>query len=131
MSKSDEIKQVVKEKYGEIAKSNSSCCGPTSCCGTDNKVIDYSIMQDDYTGMDGYVADADLGLGCGLPTEFAGIKKGDTVVDLGSGAGNDVFVARALTGIEGRVIGIDMTDEMISKANINNAKLGYKNVDFR
>ena len=131
MSKSDEIKQVVKEKYGEIAANNSSCCGPTSCCGTDNKVIDYSIMQDDYTGMDGYVADADLGLGCGLPTEFAGIKKGNTVVDLGSGAGNDVFVARALTGDEGRVIGIDMTEEMVSKANINNAKLGYKNVDFR
>jgi len=131
MLTNDEIKQVVKEKYGEIAESNSSCCGPTSCCGPSNKVIDYSIMKDDYTGMDGYVADADLGLGCGLPTEFAGIKKGDTVVDLGAGAGNDVFVARALTGEEGRVIGIDMTNEMISKANINNAKLGYKNVDFR
>ncbi|NNG26128.1 MAG: arsenite methyltransferase, partial [Ignavibacteriaceae bacterium] len=94
-------------------------------------VIDYSIMQDDYSGLDGYVADADLGLGCGLPTEFAGIKKGDTVVDLGSGAGNDVFVARALTGDEGKVIGIDMTEEMISKANINSAKLRYRNVDFR
>ncbi len=131
MPTNNEIKQVVKEKYGEIAANNSSCCGPTSCCGTKNKVIDYSIMQDDYTGLDGYVADADLGLGCGLPIEFAGIKKGDTVVDLGAGAGNDVFVARALTGEEGKVIGIDMTEEMISKANINNAKLGYKNVDFR
>ncbi len=58
-----------------LQQSNSSCCGPTSCCGTNNKVIDYSIMQDDYTGLDGYVADADLGLGCGLPTEFAGIKE--------------------------------------------------------
>ena len=131
MPTNNEIKQVVKEKYGEIAESNSSCCGPTSCCGTKNKIIDYSIMQDDYTGLDGYVPDADLGLGCGLPTEFAGIKKGDTVVDLGAGAGNDVFVARALTGDEGKVIGIDMTEEMISKANINKDKLGYKNVDFR
>jgi ubiquinone/menaquinone biosynthesis C-methylase UbiE len=87
-------------------------------------------MEDEYTNLDGYVADADLGLGCGLPTEFAGIKKGDVVVDLGSGAGNDVFVARAITGDEGKVIGIDMTQEMIDKANRNKEKLGFKNVEF-
>jgi len=87
-------------------------------------------MQDKYDNLDGYVADADLGLGCGLPTEYAGIKKGDTVVDLGSGAGNDVFVARAIVGDEGKVIGLDMTEEMIEKANKNNTKLGYKNVEF-
>ena len=87
-------------------------------------------MQDEYDHLDGYVADADLGLGCGLPTEHAGIKKGDTVLDLGSGAGNDVFVARAIVGNEGKVIGLDMTEEMIDKAKKNNAKLGYKNVEF-
>lgn len=132
MQTENEIKEIVKEKYGEIAKQSSSCCGPTSCCGTtDSKIVGYTIMQDDYNHLDGYVADADLGLGCGLPTEFAAIKKGDVVVDLGSGAGNDVFVARALTGEEGKVIGIDMTKEMIDKANTNNAKLGFKNVEFR
>lgn len=132
MQTENEIKEIVKEKYGEIAKQSSSCCGPTSCCGTtDSKIVGYTIMQDDYNHLDGYVADADLGLGCGLPTEFAAIKKGDDVVDLGSGAGNDVFVARALIGEEGKVIGIDMTKEMIDKANTNNAKLGFKNVEFR
>ncbi len=131
MQTTDEIKKVVKEKYGEIAKSNSSCCGPTSCCGTDSKVDDYSIMKDDYTKLEGYVADADLGLGCGLPTEFAGIKNGDTVVDLGSGAGNDVFVARAIVGEEGKVIGLDFTQEMIDKANENKEKVGFANVEFK
>lgn len=131
MQNEKEIKEMVKEKYGQIAKQSGSCCGPSSCCGTtDNKIVGYSVMQDEYNHLDGYVADADLGLGCGLPTEFAGIKKGDVVVDLGSGAGNDVFVARALVGDEGKVIGIDMTQEMIDKANRNNQKLGYKNVEF-
>jgi len=131
MQNENEIKEMVKEKYGQIAKQSTSCCGPTSCCGTtENKIVGYSVMQDEYDHLDGYVADADLGLGCGLPTEFAGIKKGDVVVDLGSGAGNDVFVARAITGDAGKVIGIDMTKEMIDKANANNAKLGYKNVVF-
>jgi len=132
MQTENEIKEIVKEKYGEIAKQSTSCCGPTSCCGTaDSKIVGYTVMKDDYTHLDGYVEDADLGLGCGLPTEFAAIKKGDVVVDLGSGAGNDVFVARAITGDEGKVIGIDMTKEMIDKANTNNAKLGFKNVEFR
>ena len=132
MSDQKDLKEIVKEKYGEIAKSSSSCCGPTTCCGSsENKIVGYTIMKDEYNHLDGYVADADLGLGCGLPTEFAGIKKGGTVVDLGSGAGNDVFVSRAIVGDEGRVIGIDMTEAMIEKANRNNAKLGYKNVEFR
>jgi len=125
------IKEIVKEKYGEIAKSSTSCCGPSSCCGSSNEIVGYTVMNDEYAHLDGYVAEADLGLGCGLPTEFAGIKNGDTVVDLGSGAGNDVFVARALVGDEGKVIGIDMTEEMIEKAYKNNTKLGYKNVEFR
>ena len=131
MQNEKEIKEMVKEKYGQIAKQSTSCCGPTSCCGTtNNKIVGYTVMQDEYDHLDGYVADADLGLGCGIPTEFAGIKKGDAVVDLGSGAGNDVFVARALVGDEGKVIGIDMTQEMIDKAKANNLKLGYKNVEF-
>ena len=131
MSTEKDVKEIVKEKYGEIAKSSSSCCGPSSCCGSGNEIVGYTVMNDEYTHLDGYVAEADLGLGCGLPTEFAGIKKGDTVVDLGSGAGNDVFVARAIAGDEGKVIGIDMTEAMIEKANQNNSKLGYKNVQFR
>lgn len=128
MQTSEEIKQVVKQKYGEIAAKNQQGCG----CGCDSsKIVGYTIMEDEYDHLDGYVPDADLGLGCGVPTEYAGIKKGDTVVDLGSGAGNDVFVARSIAGEEGNVIGIDMTEEMISKANINKDKVGFKNVDFK
>jgi arsenite methyltransferase len=92
MQTDNEIKKIVKEKYGQIAKQSTSCCGPTSCCGTsNNKIVDYTIMKDEYNHLDGYVAEADLGLGCGLPTEHAGIKEGDVVVDIGSGAGNDVL----------------------------------------
>ncbi len=132
MQTNEKLKQMVKEKYGEIAESSSSSyCGTTSCCGTDNKVSDYSILQDDYSCLEGYVADADLGLGCGVPTEHAGIKKGDTVVDLGSGAGNDVFVASAIVGEEGKVIGLDFTQEMIDKANENKEKVGLTNVEFK
>lgn len=129
MQTSEEIKKIVKEKYGAIAENNSSCCEP-SCCGSKNKVVDYTIIKDDYTNLKGYVADADLGLGCGMPTELAGIEEGNTVVDLGSGAGNDVFVSRALVGESGKVIGLDFTHEMINKANDNNRKLGYENVEF-
>jgi arsenite methyltransferase len=128
MNTEKDVKEIVKEKYAEIAVSSTRKC----CCGSsNNKIVGYTIMKDDYNHLDGYVAEADLGLGCGLPTEFAGIKKGDTVVDLGSGAGNDVFVARAIAGDEGKVIGIDFTNEMIIKANINLDKLGYKNVEFK
>jgi len=88
-------------------------------------------MSDDYSKLDGYSKDADLGLGCGLPTEFADLKSGDTVVDLGAGAGNDVFVARSIVGETGKVIGIDFTNEMIDLANENKEKLGFSNVDFR
>ena len=128
MNNDQEIKKVVKEKYAEIATATmkKSCCGPSN-----EKVIAYSMINDDYSKLDGYVAEADLNLGCGLPTEFAGIKKGDTVIDLGSGAGNDVFIARSLVGDEGRVVGLDFTEEMLAKANKNNLKLGYKNVEFK
>ncbi len=125
------IKKTVKEKYSEIAvqtkaHNSSSCCG-SGVCSTEI----YNIMSDDYTKITGYNPDADLGLGCGLPTQFAHIKEGDTVIDLGSGAGNDCFVARAATGAKGKVIGIDLTEDMINKARVNGDKLGLNNIEFR
>ncbi len=131
MKNPEELKRLVREKYSQIAKqpksvNEKSCCGAGACCE-----VDYTIFSDDYSGLEGYNPDADLGLGCGLPTEFANIKPGDTVVDLGSGAGNDCFVARSLTGEHGKVIGIDMTEAMIEKARKNAEKLGFKNVQFR
>ena len=128
MQTSEEIKQVVKEKYGEIAAKNQQGCG---CGCNSSKIVGYTVMQDEYDHLDGYVADANLELGCGVPTEYAGIKKGDTVVDLGSGAGNDVFVARSIVGDNGKVVGIDFTLEMIGKAMANKLKVGYENVDFK
>ena len=127
------IKELVKEKYSAIAEQSqiqnaSSCCGATSsCCGDGT----YTIMSDDYTKLEGYNPDADLGLGCGLPTEFANIKEGDTVIDLGSGAGNDAFIARRITGPTGKVIGIDFTEAMIARARANAEKLALHNVEFR
>ena len=125
------LKEMVKEKYGKIAlqskdQNQSSCCGTTtSCCD-----VDYTIFSEDYSKSQGYDPDADLGLGCGIPTDFAAIKKGDHVLDLGSGAGNDCFVARAITGDTGHVTGLDFTDEMLEKARFNCEKLGYSNVEF-
>ncbi|MEX0647060.1 MAG: arsenite methyltransferase [Balneolaceae bacterium] len=131
----DQIKESVRKKYAEISEHSrienaSSCCGAGGCCGTVD-TVEYSVFADDYTTLKGYNPDADLGLGCGLPTEFAKIKPGDTVVDLGSGAGNDVFIAREVVGDTGRVIGIDMTEEMVEKARRNAAKIGYANVEFK
>ncbi len=128
---SQEIKESVKKTYGEIAAKNQSagCCSSSGCCGSGTS--DFSIMNDEYDNIEGYVPEADLQLGCGLPTQHAGIKTGDTVLDLGAGAGNDVFVARAAVGENGFVIGVDMTEEMVSKAIINKKKLGYDNIDFR
>jgi ubiquinone/menaquinone biosynthesis C-methylase UbiE len=131
MSNEQELKELVRQKYSEIAlqdkeDNQASCCGAT-CCSTEV----YNIMSDDYTELNGYNADADLGLGCGLPTQFAMIKKGDVVIDLGSGAGNDAFIARAETGETGKVIGIDFTEAMINKARTHAEKLGFHNVEFR
>jgi SAM-dependent methyltransferase len=130
MQTSEEIKQVVREKYGEIAAKNQQGCG-CGCNSKSNKIVGYTIMKDEYDHLEGYVADADLGLGCGVPTEYAGIKKGNTVVDLGSGAGNDVFVALSIVGDDGKVIGIDFTEEMINKANANKFLTGFQNVEFK
>ena len=131
MENEEQIKEMVKQKYSEIALQDkelnqSSCCG-SGTCSTEV----YNIMSDDYTHLEGYDPNADLGLGCGLPTQFAKIKKGDVVVDLGSGAGNDCFIARAETGDTGKVIGIDFTPAMIEKARVNAEKLGFNNVEFR
>src|SRR5690606_6689029 len=116
----DAIKEIVKEKYARIAEQSKEE-NETSCCGAGNSCsfVDYTIFSDDYSHLGGYNQEADLGLGCGLPTEFAMIKPGHVVVDLGSGAGNDCFVARAITGETGEVIGIDMTEAMIEKAKGN------------
>jgi len=125
------LKDIVKMKYGKIAlqskqQNQSSCCGSMGCCGE----VDYTIFSEKYDTLKGYNPDADLGLGCGLPTEFAGINAGDSVLDLGCGAGNDCFVARALVGETGKVTGLDFTDAMLLKANENNRKLGFTNVEF-
>ncbi|RYF95158.1 MAG: arsenite methyltransferase [Chitinophagaceae bacterium] len=131
MQTEDQLKELVKQKYAEIALQNkdtnqSSCCGASGC-----STEVYNIMSEDYTTLEGYDANADLGLGCGLPTQFAAIKKGDVVIDLGSGAGNDAFIARAETGENGKVIGIDFTPAMIERARANAEQLKFHNVEFR
>ena len=126
-----QIKEMVKQKYSEIALQEKEA-NQSSCCGAGSSSTEvYNIMSDDYTTMEGYNPEADLGLGCGLPTQFAKIKKGDTVIDLGSGAGNDCFIARVETGETGKVIGIDFTPTMVDKARVNAEKLGLNNVEFR
>lgn len=133
MNTESQIKELVKEKYAAIAEQSkdqnaASCCGATAaCCGDEV----YNIMSDDYTKLEGYNPDADLGLGCGLPTEFAKIKAGDIVIDLGSGAGNDAFIARRIAGENGKVLGIDFTEAMINRARTNAEKLNFNNVEFR
>ena len=131
MQTENELKEIVRLKYSQIALQDketnmSSCCGAGGC-----STEVYNIMSEDYSTLNGYNADADLGLGCGLPTQFAKIKKGDVVIDLGSGAGNDCFIARHETGESGKVIGIDFTTAMIERARINADKRGFNNVEFR
>jgi SAM-dependent methyltransferase len=131
MQNEQELKELVKEKYSQIAQQEKTA-NQSSCCGAGNCSTEvYNIMSEDYTELGGYNPDADLGLGCGLPTQFAKIRKGDTVIDLGSGAGNDCFIARHETGETGKVIGIDFTTAMIDKARANAEKLGFNNVEFR
>ncbi|MBT3751012.1 MAG: arsenite methyltransferase [Bacteroidetes bacterium] len=134
MKNSEQIKSKVREKYSQIVEDEGVGCGCACGCGPDitsDSESDYSIFSENYENLDGYNPDADLSLGCGIPTEFAGIKAAHTVVDLGSGAGNDCFVARSIVGEKGEVIGVDMTREMIKKARDNAKKTGYKNVKFR
>ena len=122
---SKEIKEIVKKTYTDVLTSGQSCCSP-GCCSPGQ---DYTFGES-YAAVEGYQKEADYGLGCGIPTEYAKIKEGDTVLDLGSGAGNDVFVARKLAGERGRVLGVDMTEAMVAKANENKQKLGFENVEF-
>ncbi|MCL6524413.1 MAG: arsenite methyltransferase [Thermoflavifilum sp.] len=137
MDTHEQLKEMVRQKYSQIAlqdksTNQTSCCGCGSCSDTTGNSFHEvcSSMNEDYAELKGYIPDADLGLGCGLPTQFAQIKKGNTVIDLGSGAGNDCFIARAEVGPEGRIIGIDFTPEMIEKARKNAEKLGFNNVEF-
>jgi len=131
MKNSEELKQIVREEYTKIAN-QSKTENATSCCGEGvSCTVDHEVFAEDYSKLKGYNKDADLGLGCGIPTEFALINEGDVVLDLGSGAGNDCFVARELTGVSGKVIGLDMTEIMIEKARVNAGKLGFNNVEFR
>lgn len=131
MDTAENLKEVVREKYGQIARDGGSCCGPTSCCGPVKGEPGFVDFSEDYSALEGYVAEADLGLGCGIPIEAADLKPGQVVLDLGSGAGNDVFVARRAVGETGKVIGVDMTPDMIKKARENLARMGYDNVEFR
>jgi arsenite methyltransferase len=127
-----DIKNIVKEKYGRIALKAESTAGPTSCCNSSSDCcdVDYTVFSESYENHQGYEQDADLGLGCGIPTDYAGIKPGQHLLDLGSGAGNDCFVARAIVGESGKVTGLDFSEEMLSKARRNAEKLGYENVEF-
>ena len=132
MKTNEQLKQIVREQYAGIAEQSkeqneASCCGATCGCAT----IDEALMAEDYSRLEGYVQDADLGLGCGLPTEYAAIRPGDTVVDLGAGAGNDCFVARSIVGPAGKVIGVDFTEKMVEKARANAEKWKLNNVEFR
>lgn len=129
--KAEDLKLLVKEKYGAIANqsillSQQGCCGTTGCCGD----LEISMIGDEYNDIQGHNKNADLGLGCGIPTQFAAINFGDSVLDLGSGAGNDCFVARSIVGENGKVTGIDFTEAMIEKAKINLEKTGFKNIEF-
>jgi len=154
-TENERLKELVREKYGQIAKdapapgtvpakpaaaSSCGCCSPQAspCCAPSPDPSASTYYSEDVAGikeaydrLDGHIDDADLGLGCGLPTQYAGLAPGQTVVDLGSGAGNDVFIARAAVGETGRVIGVDMTPEMIAKARANAERRGFGNVEFR
>ncbi|MEP6677606.1 MAG: arsenite methyltransferase [Ferruginibacter sp.] len=131
METPEKIKDIVKQKYSAIALQDKED-NQASCCGAGKTSTEvYNIMSDDYSMLQGYNPDADLGLGCGLPTRYAKIKPGNTVIDLGSGAGIDCFVARAETGEDGKVIGIDFSPVMLEKARANAEKRGFNNVEFR
>ena len=131
MRSNDEIRTLVRERYGAIVREGASCCAPASCgCGPEMAPDGLNMIGDAYAGVAGHLAEADFNLGCGVPTRHAALAAGETVLDLGSGAGNDVFIARHEVGPEGRVVGVDMTPEMIDKARANAAKLGYDNVEI-
>ncbi len=130
--KDEEIRKAVREGYGKMALRDNSCCGPANACGcgssqeTVSKAIGYSDEE-----LGAIPDDANLGLGCGNPTALASLREGEVVLDLGSGAGIDCFLAANKVGDSGRVIGVDMTAEMIERARENARKGDYRNVEFR
>ena len=127
--KNDKVKDFVKDRYGKIAKTSQSCCS-SSCCGSSNQdisqIIGYSKKE-----LDNVPEEAVLGLGCGNPVALAGLKQGEVVLDLGSGAGIDVFLASRKVGASGKVIGVDMTKDMIKRSDALGKERGYTNVEFR
>lgn len=125
---SQQIKDNVQEYYGAIAVNGGSCCASDACCEPAGQRAQVTLFA---SAADTAIAEADLGLSCGSPTQVAAIRPGDTVLDLGSGAGVDVFRAAQVTGPTGRVIGVDMTPAMIERARANAAKGGFANVEFR
>ncbi|MGH7117931.1 MAG: arsenite methyltransferase [Acetobacteraceae bacterium] len=132
MHDEDEVRALVRERYGAIARGAGGCCPPATCgCGAEMAADGLNVIGGAYAGIAGRLADADLNLGCGVPTQHAALAPGETVLDLGSGAGNDVFIARHEVGAAGYVIGVDMTPDMITRARANARKLGYDNVEFR
>jgi len=134
MSKKEELKKAVREGYAKIAKSKNTCCGPdhSCCCGSGDTAQEIS-KRIGYSEEEIKMAPegANLGLGCGNPVAIASLKEGEIVLDLGSGAGFDCFLAAQKVGEKGRVIGVDMTPEMVESARKNALKGGYKNVEFR
>lgn len=132
MQDQEEVRALVRERYGAIARGTGDCCAPATCgCGAEMAADGLNVIGDAYERVAGRFAEADLNLGCGVPTQHAALKPGEAVLDLGSGAGNDVFIARHEVGPAGRVIGVDMTPDMITRARANARKLGYDNVEFR
>lgn len=131
MDTPEKIKEMVREKYATIAE-QSTAENAASCCGIDSScAVDYTVFSEDYTKLSGYIKESDLSLGCGIPVAHARISEGQTIVDLGSGAGMDAFVARSIVGPHGKVIGIDMTPVMIEKAQKLAKELQFDNVKFR
>lgn len=134
-NRSEVIREMVRDQYAKVATSSGCGCGSSSCCGGGGA----TVSVDDLAQIMGYSKDqisavvdgANLGLGCGNPTAIGKLKPGETVLDLGSGAGFDCFVAARQVGEQGRVIGVDMTPEMLSKARGNTLKMGLNNVEFR
>jgi len=130
--KEEKVKKVVRNRYAKVAKTSGSCCASSvSCCSAPSnekvsKMIGYSEEE-----MNSVPEGANLGLGCGNPTAMASLKEGERVLDLGSGAGFDCFLAAKKVGKKGKVIGVDMTPEMLDKARANAKKGRYTNVEFR
>lgn len=131
MRTDQETRALVRERYAAVARGEGGCCGSSCGCGEAMAPDGLDTIGAAYEGVAGHVAEADLHLGCGVPTRHAALKPGERVLDLGSGAGNDAFIARHEVGAGGHVLGVDMTAGMIAKARANTAKLGFENVEFR